>query len=80
MKGDWKCVAKFLKMRSVPWTLLPSAFSNGLPLEGRLGGQELYKQSLRGKKVEDIILDATGFRDLLVSVEYSFAQAHTPLS
>lgn len=51
-----------------------------MDLDGRLGGQELYKQRLRGKKVEDIILDATGFRDLLVSVEYSFAQAHTPLS
>lgn len=66
-------------MHSVPWAL-PSAFSSGVPLDGRLGGQELYKQRLRGKKVEDIILDATGFRDLLVSVEYSFAQAHTPLS
>lgn len=68
MKGDWKCVAKSLKMHHVPWAL-PSAFSNGLPLEGRLGGQELYKQSLRGRRVEDIILDATGFRDLLVRVE-----------
>ena len=50
MKGDWKCVAKSLKTHRVPWAL-PSAFSNGLPLEGRLGGQELYKQSLRGRKV-----------------------------